>query len=545
MPEQKDFADSALRRNFLQAHRRLALLGLGGFCIAFVACLLVVYHAQRLTGDGIPAILAANECQVAITRSDAALWQQISMNDQESARLRLEIWEKEITPRLHRLTTLSRYGNTRQPDLEHAAYRLRAAQEEFAAQHPQPADARSAMNEALASLLGLLREIAAEEHRALDVDVRRSTETAAVSAGIIALLMLFAAYNSRRIALQQARRVVTPVELLLDGAKKLAAGRLREDLPVLSEDELGELTKAFNALRVSLALAEMRHRTLFAHTSNSMALLDPHSFRIVDANHAFETLTGHKRRDVIGRTVFSLFSEQEATRIEKDLRTLWRRRSGSVECVRYRPPVDGAKDMVLEMRFTLYEVSSESVLELSLFDITEQHERQEELSLRAMTDELTGLFNHRSFYEKLRAEIGGSRREDREIVLFFLDLDNFKHCNDTYGHQVGDELLRNVGRIIQNHIRQNRDHGFRYGGDEFAIILIGASLQVGRRIAHQVRRDYEGVERYGTSISIGVAKCLDGMDAETLVRAADEALYQAKSLGKNAVVVAGEPGIAK
>ncbi|MBI3119639.1 MAG: GGDEF domain-containing protein, partial [Candidatus Hydrogenedentes bacterium] len=191
--------------------------------------------------------------------------------------------------------------------------------------------------------------------------------------------------------------------------------------------------------------------------------------------------------------------------------------------------------VVLDVRITSVQVSTEKVMELTFIDVTEQYVKNKALSEIAFKDELTGLFNHRSFYQRLNEEIQHARENDRSLVLLFVDLDNFKRCNDTYGHQIGDQLLRNVGGLVRDHIRQDRDAGFRYGGDEFAVLLPEARVNVAERIAHQVREGFESIEQYGTSMSIGVAEWKEGMDAEALVKSADGALYAAKSAGKNTV----------
>ncbi len=97
-----------------------------------------------------------------------------------------------------------------------------------------------------------------------------------------------------------------------------------------------------------------------------------------------------------------------------------------------------------------------------------------ELSRLSITDSLTGLYNQRHFYARLKEEIVRAQRQKHPLALVLLDMDNFKTYNDTHGHLAGDELLQNVGRIINNCIRENVDSGYRYGGDEFAIILIDA-----------------------------------------------------------------------
>jgi diguanylate cyclase (GGDEF)-like protein len=137
----------------------------------------------------------------------------------------------------------------------------------------------------------------------------------------------------------------------------------------------------------------------------------------------------------------------------------------------------------------------------------------------------------------LHAAIDRFGRDNVPATLLFIDVDNFKRCNDSFGHQAGDELLRTVGEIIRKHTRASADHAFRYGGDEFAILLVGVDARIGQRIGERIRDEYAG-DRYGTSISVGVTQCLPSQDATAFVKAADDALYQAKQAGKNIVCVA-------
>ena len=102
----------------------------------------------------------------------------------------------------------------------------------------------------------------------------------------------------------------------------------------------------------------------------------------------------------------------------------------------------------------------------------------------------------------------------------------------------GDKVLRTIGQIIRNDIRHGHDAGFRYGGDEFAVILAGADATVALRIGERIRTDLEQAENFGTSLSIGIAEYKPGMNSADLTRCADEALYRAKSQGRNNVCVA-------
>jgi diguanylate cyclase (GGDEF)-like protein len=115
------------------------------------------------------------------------------------------------------------------------------------------------------------------------------------------------------------------------------------------------------------------------------------------------------------------------------------------------------------------------------------------------------------------------------------DLDNFKKYNDFHGHLEGDRVLRRIGEIIKNSIRNNVDSGYRYGGDEFAALLIGASLDQALTIAERIRSSIEESGFKSITVSIGLTEYRDGFDLERFVKSADDAMYVAKHSGGNRV----------
>ena len=169
-------------------------------------------------------------------------------------------------------------------------------------------------------------------------------------------------------------------------------------------------------------------------------------------------------------------------------------------------------------------------LEAKIRRIIVERNLRKELSRLSITDSLTGLFNQRHFYSRLNDEIKRADRQRHPLALILLDLDNFKNYNDTMGHLAGDEVLRYAGQTITKHIRQGVDSGYRYGGDEFAIILIDADLDVARGIGERVANSFK--EDGTISASCGYAIFLEGMDAEDLVGIADKDLYADKKRPK-------------
>jgi diguanylate cyclase (GGDEF)-like protein len=159
----------------------------------------------------------------------------------------------------------------------------------------------------------------------------------------------------------------------------------------------------------------------------------------------------------------------------------------------------------------------------------------------SQSDALTGLFNRGQLFPRLEQEVQRTRRSSRGFCLLMVDLDGLKAINDSMGHLRGDEVLRSVGRVITRSIR-GVDAAYRYGGDEFLILLPETEFIGAYVVAEKIR---EGVEEIGTSlgsdeastsVSIGlVSHPEDGWSTEELMIAADRAMYQAKSLGKNQI----------
>lgn len=162
-------------------------------------------------------------------------------------------------------------------------------------------------------------------------------------------------------------------------------------------------------------------------------------------------------------------------------------------------------------------------------------------------DSVTDLYNHRGFQKKLEDEVSRSRRYNRPLSLLMIDLDHFKSLNDTYGHPIGDAILREVSELIKLVLRTNDIPG-RYGGEEFSVILPETSLEGAQNVAERLRNiilyhlfNLPGGHRAFISISVGVANIpIDARDKDGLIEMADQALYFAKQNGRNRVSLHSE-----
>jgi diguanylate cyclase (GGDEF)-like protein len=167
--------------------------------------------------------------------------------------------------------------------------------------------------------------------------------------------------------------------------------------------------------------------------------------------------------------------------------------------------------------------------------LKEKGRLEEEVQRLSITDDLTGLHNYRHFYKTLELEIARLKRQRTALSLLMFDMDNFKRYNDLYGHLEGDKVLKKVGEVVNRLIRSQVDSGYRYGGDEFAVLLVGATLDQAMPIAERLRISIEQAGFQDISVSIGVTEFYPDYNLREFVRLADDSLYAAKHSGGNRV----------
>lgn len=200
--------------------------------------------------------------------------------------------------------------------------------------------------------------------------------------------------------------------------------------------------------------------------------------------------------------------------------------------LRLYPPGGGFKEEKVRLAERLAAQAAVALENARLHDVVQR---------QAITDDLTGLVNRRRFKEALEAEVERARRFGEPLAIILADLDDFKRINDLFGHQVGDVVLRSFADLLRSHVR-DVDLAGRIGGEEFAILLPGTEASEAAMVAERMRDSLGGLRLAASdgqavhmTSSFGIAQLGTGDSADDLLRAADEALYRAKSEGKNRI----------
>jgi len=174
-------------------------------------------------------------------------------------------------------------------------------------------------------------------------------------------------------------------------------------------------------------------------------------------------------------------------------------------------------------------------------DITQRKLLEAEIFRYATTDNLTGLFNRRSFDQRLTEEMDLTMRYGSPMALVMYDFDGFKDINDAHGHVQGDKVLEQSARLVRDNVRST-DMVVRWGGEEFMILVPQARLVTAKVLAEKLRQvleEYVFSARFHVTASFGVTEYVPGESKDTLLKRVDDALYRAKALGRNRVEVLG------
>lgn len=283
-------------------------------------------------------------------------------------------------------------------------------------------------------------------------------------------------------------------------------------------------------------------------------------FQIEVWNQFMENHADLRPSEVMGKSLFSLFPEIEENWLRSkaepvfNLRTpvfiIWEQRPYLFQFGTNRPITSDATYMFQNVTmFPLASPTGEvSKLCMLVYDVTDQalgklrvERLNDELQHMSCVDGLTGLFNRRYWQERFDSHFKLLRRRESISTALMLDIDHFKKINDTYGHQAGDEVIKTLARVIQKSTRET-DLAGRYGGEEFAIILVDSNQNNAVKVADRIRRLAEAmaVEHEGQlikfTVSVGISEYRSQINSNMAwLEQADQALYFSKHSGRNCV----------
>jgi len=310
---------------------------------------------------------------------------------------------------------------------------------------------------------------------------------------------------------------------------------------------MAEKEKASAGLRASEELFRA-----FMNASPFLSYIKDAAGRLLFYNRSFAQRFGVSEYAWLGRTDEQLWSRKLTKSVRThDLEVMAGGRM--VETEEHIRNSDGTVSSLRSFKFPCNDSAGNVLLAGVAVDVSEEvahqieleryhrelEEANDQLRKLAVTDELTGLRNRRSFEERLVMEFSMARRRKRELSVLLIDVDNFKTINDRWGHATGDEVLRRLGMILRTTVRLP-DLPARYGGEEFVVLLPESGEESAMGLARRVmqRVAAEDWENETLTISVGMASMNESLESGfQLVELADEALYAAKRAGKNRVMV--------
>jgi diguanylate cyclase (GGDEF)-like protein/PAS domain S-box-containing protein len=303
---------------------------------------------------------------------------------------------------------------------------------------------------------------------------------------------------------------------------------------------------------IALRRSEKFLNTIFESINDPFNIID-RNYRIIKANESYARMRGKKVEQLIGRRCYEILQNRQSVCEGCSVKETFDTNKPTVKDKLVSYP--GGQNIWIEI-YT-YPIFNEegkvvNVIEYTK-DITQRKKAEAErdilvdrLQYLSNTDDLTGLFNRRALIEKLEDEIRRTHRYKTDLSILICDIDYFKEINDTYGHDIGDRVLRAISNLLKESLRSIDIIG-RYGGDEFLAILPETSMEGAKEIAERIRSAVEDLRLRGegkdlikTTISLGIAEFnVDQENIDDLIKRADNALYIAKGKGRNRVYIIG------
>lgn len=286
-----------------------------------------------------------------------------------------------------------------------------------------------------------------------------------------------------------------------------------------------------------LSESELRYRRLFEASADGILLFDFDSGEIVGINESLETLLGYSRTQLLGRPIDQVPPFREAAARDDFVSSL--RHTERVHIDHWLLSRSDGLIVDVEFHANRYAVGERRMVQCLIRDITERRETEARMRYMALHDGLTGLANRTMLLERLGQTIGQADRAKRQVAVLLLDLDNFKHVNDSLGHHVGDRLLEACAGRLRRCLREG-DTAARLGGDEFVLVQSDChsdsdATALAKRVIRTLVDPFKINDRVlHIGASIGISRYpADASDPAVLLQAADTAMYAAKNNGRS------------
>ena len=375
-----------------------------------------------------------------------------------------------------------------------------------------------------------------------------------------------------------------PLELLMASIEHFKTQRKHINVEYKQDDELGHVIKRFNDMQVhQLAIQQELKKQYFSlektvadRTQELEDELDKHAEtssklysekqraqitlnsitdsviatdvegRIEFMNPAAYKLLAYKKGFAEGKyfsDIFNLLSIESRDKVTDMV--AWCLESENTRCppIEFFLKIESGKEYVIEAIMSgLFDVKGNaSGVAILIRDITESKKRTNELSYLAQHDMLTGLVNRREFESRMEKLLEDARLNERQHVMFYLDLDNFKIVNDQCGHAAGDKVLKLLSEEFKKHLRKDDCIG-RLGGDEFGVLLVNCNVKSAQSVGEKMRKDIDDFKfewdgkNYELGVSIGIVAITQAADSiKSLIEQADTSCYIAKQKGRNQI----------
>jgi diguanylate cyclase (GGDEF)-like protein/PAS domain S-box-containing protein len=311
---------------------------------------------------------------------------------------------------------------------------------------------------------------------------------------------------------------------------------LRADYVELLKNMLKEKSRA-------LIESEIKYRTLVERSLEGIMIIQEGLINFV--NPTLLKILGYDEKEMIDKDILRFLYPDDRKLLSENFSKLRESEEGEIP-LEIRMMHKNEEGIYMEVLSTLIQYEGKPAILATLRDITERKKTEAELKRLVITDDLTGLFNQRYFYIQVMKEIERAKRHNRPLSMLLVDIDKFKDFNDTYGHWEGDYVLKKIGEILMKNVREI-DMAFRFGGEEFTVILPETKHEDAIIVAERIRKAVAQAVFYpftldghpdiiSKTVSIGVTEFHLEDNIKSFLKRVDNAMYQAKKGGRNMVV---------